>query len=132
MKPILALAAASTLALGLAPVSAATPAERAEARLAERLEGRTAGEAQNCITTINANRLEVVERVGLVYERGDTIWVARTTDPNQLSSFDIPIIERYGSQLCRNDIMRTVDRSSGHFTGALFLEKFVPYTRTEG
>tara|TARA_A100001391_G_scaffold99255_2_gene65875 strand:+ start:7561 stop:7959 length:399 start_codon:yes stop_codon:yes gene_type:complete len=132
MKPFIALAAASTLALGVAPASAESPAERAEARLAERLEGRTAGEAKNCITTMNSNRLEVVERVGLVYERGDTIWVARTTTPNQLRFDDIPIIERFGSQLCRQDVIRTVDRSTGSFTGAVFLEKFVPYTRTSG
>ena len=132
MKPFIALAAASTLALGVAPVSAETPSERAEARLAERLEGRTAGEAQNCITALNSNNLEVVERVGLVYERGDTIWVARTTSPNQLRFNDVPIIERFGGQLCRQDVIRTVDRSTGSFSGSVFLEKFVPYTRTNG
>ena len=131
MKTLIALAAASTLALGAAPASAETPAERAEARLAERLEGRTAGEPESCITVMNSNKLEVVERIGLVYEQGDTIWVARTTSPNQLRFDDIPIIERMGSQLCRQDVMRTVDRSTGSFTGALFLEQFVPYTRTE-
>jgi len=131
MKKLIALtAAAATIALGTAPVSAETRAEPAEARLAEDLEGRTAGEPQNCINPFNDNRLRVVEYVGLVYERGDTIWVARAKHPNQLRSDDIPIIERHGSQLCTMDVIRTVDRS-GHFTGSLFLEDFVPYTRTE-
>ena len=129
MKPLMTLAAISVLVLGVAPASADTPAERAEARLTERLEGRTAGEPRNCITVMNNNKLEVVERVGLVYEQGDTLWLARTTSPNQLRYDDIPIIERMGSQLCRQDVMRTVDRSTGSFTGALFLDQFVPYTR---
>ena len=33
------------------------------------------------------------------------------------------MIERFGSQLCTSDIMRTVDRSGGYITGPLFLAK---------
>jgi hypothetical protein len=39
------------------------------------------------------------------------------------------VIERFGGQLCHNDVMRTVDRHVGHFTGVVFLDKFVPYTK---
>lgn len=132
MKNIIALtAAAATLALSAAPASAETRAERSEARVAEMLEGRTAGEGQNCITAFRGNRLEVIEHVGIAYKRGDTIWLARATNPDQLRYSDVPVIERYGSRLCRQDIIRTVDRYTGYFSGALFLEDFVPYTRVE-
>ncbi len=93
------------------------------------LEGRTAGEPVQCISAHNSNRIRVIDHVGIVYDAGDTIYVARATDPQQLDYWDVPVIERFGSQLCTNDIMRTVDRTSGHITGPLFLDDFVPYTR---
>ena len=130
MKAILASTIAAVLAVGSAPLAAETRAERGEARLAEMIEGRTAGEPRSCITAFNSNRLRVIEHVGIVYEGGATVWVARATDPRDLGSFDVPIIERHGSQLCRSDIIRTVDRSTGMHSGSVFLDDFVPYTRT--
>lgn len=129
MKAILACTIAATLAAISAPLAAETRAERAEARLAEMIEGRTAGEGRSCISAMNSNRLRVIDHVGIVYEGGGTIWVARASDPRQLDSFDVPIIERHGSQLCKTDIIRTVDRSTGMHTGVVFLSDFVPYTR---
>ena len=41
------------------------------------------------------------------------------------------VIKRHGGQLCNTDIIRTVDRMSGFTTGALFLEKFVPYKKQD-
>lgn len=132
MKRILAtLAAATMLATGAVSVQAETRQERNEARLAEMLEGYVAGEPVSCITTTRSNRLSVIEQVGLVYDDGDTIYVARAVNPDMLSSSDVPVIERYSSQLCVNDVMRTIDRHSPSFQGALFLEDFVPYTRVE-
>jgi hypothetical protein len=129
MRAILACSIAAALAAGSVPLAAETPAERGEARLAEMIEGRTAGEGRSCINAINSNRIRIIEHVGIVYEGGDTVWVARTSHPRQLDSFDVPIFERRGSQLCKTDIIRTVDRSSGMFTGSVFLDDFVPYTR---
>ncbi|QZH75945.1 MAG: hypothetical protein JY451_05035 [Erythrobacter sp.] len=123
------IAAAATAALALAvPASAQDRAERAEAAFAELVDGRVAGEPQSCINTFNSNRLRVVERVGLAYRDGDTLWVARASNPEDLGAWDVPIIERHGSRLCRHDVMRTIDRGSGFFTGNLFLGDFVPYT----
>ena len=130
------LAIATTAALALATPLAAqdnpTRAERAEAAFQELVEGRVAGEPQNCINTFNSNDLRVEENVGLVYERGNTLWVARARNPQNLGAWDVPIIERHNaSRLCTNDVMRTVDRTTGMHTGALFLDDFVPYTLAE-
>ena len=130
MKAILATTIAAVLFAGSAPLAAETRAERGEARLAEMIEGRTAGEPRSCITAFDSNRVRVIEHVGIVYEGGDTVWVARATNPRDLDSFDVPIFERQGSQLCRTDIIRTVDRSTGMQTGSVFLTDFVPYTET--
>ena len=128
-KLAIVLAGAALALTGATTATAETRVEKAEARLARMIEGRTAGEPVRCISALRDNRIQVIEHVGIVYDAGDTIYVARATHPNMLDYWDVPVIERFGSQLCTNDIMRTVDRSGGHITGPLVLEKFVPYTR---
>jgi len=130
MKKLALILAGATLALTGGAVSAKpTRAEQAEANLARMLEGRVAGQPANCISAFDSNRIRVMEHIGLVYDNGGTIWVARVRDPDMLDHWEVPIIQRYGSQLCTTDVRHTVDRSDGHFTGALFLDDFVPYTR---
>lgn len=131
LKAITISAAAAAMALAV-PAAAQDREDRSEQAFAELVEGRVAGEPQQCINTFNTNRLRVEENVGLVYERGDTLWVARARNPQNLSSWDVPIIERYSaSRLCRTDVTRTIDRTSGMFSGVLFLDEFVPYVRPQ-
>jgi hypothetical protein len=130
MKRLALILAGGALALtGATAASAETRAEKNEARLAKMLEGRIAGEPVKCISALSSHNIQVIDYVGIVYDAGDTIYVARATHPRHLDHWDIPVFERFGSQLCSNDIMRTVDRSSGHITGPLFLNDFVPYTK---
>jgi len=131
MKRLALILAGGALALTGASAATARPtsAEKGEATLARMLEGRSAGEPVQCISALNSSRIRVIDYVGIVYDAGDTIYVARATHPNQLDHWDVPVFERFGSQLCTNDIKRTIDRGSGHFTGALFLDDFVPYTK---
>lgn len=129
MKQFLFAAAATALALTGTAATAETAQERGEARLARMLEGREAGEPQSCITTFRSNDLRVIEKVGLVYDSGKTIYVARAHNPDSLSTWDVPVIKRWGSQLCKQDQIHTIDRSSGMFSGVVFLDDFVPYTR---
>ena len=133
MKKLVAIvAAAAALAAGATAAQAETRQERGEARLAEMLEGYEAsGEARSCISAIRSNDISVIPYVGVVYDAGDTIYVARASRPEMLRDTDVPVFERFSSQLCTNDVMRTVDRSSPSFQGVLFLEDFVPYTRVE-
>jgi len=127
------IAAAAVLALaGTAAHSADKIDKRTaknEAKLAQRLEGRTPGEPVSCIPLYQSSRLEVIEGVALVYDMGDTLYVARPTDPQTLRRDDILVINRFGSQLCDTDVIRTVDRDAGFMTGVLFLKKFVPYKK---
>lgn len=130
MKTFATILAGAALALtGTAVAAKTTLAEEGEAKLARMLEGRVAGEPVTCISAMRSNRIEVIEHVGLVYDAGRTIYVARVADPRMLSRWDVPVIRRFGSQLCANDSMRTVDRGGGFTTGPLFLNDFVPYTR---
>lgn len=129
MKTFGIILAGTALALAGASAGSARSPEQNEAKLARMLEGRVAGEPVTCISAMNSNRLEVIEHVGIVYDSGDTIYVARPSDPRQIGTNDVVVIERLGGQLCTNDVIRTVDRYSGFTTGAVFLDKFVPYTK---
>jgi len=126
------IAAAAVLALAGAAHAADKvdkKLEKNQARLAQMLEGRAAGEPVSCIPLVKSNRLEVIEGVALVYDSGDTLYVGKPKDPTTLGRDDIVVIDRFGSQLCDTDIVRTVDRNGGYFTGVVFLNKFVPYKK---
>ena len=130
MTKLAALLAGAALALTGTAASAATTAEKGEARQARMLEGRTAGEPVGCITTLRSSKLQVIDEVGLVYDAGETIYVARPTDPRMLRRTDALVMERFSpSRLCVDEPIRTVDRHGGYFTGVVFLQDFVPYTR---
>jgi hypothetical protein len=125
------IAAAVLLVAGATAVAADSPsrAEKNQARLTELLKGRTAGTPVSCIPAFQANNLEVIEGVAMVYGRGETLYVARPSNPQAMRWDDVVVINRSGGQLCHTDIIRTVDRMSGFTTGVLFLDKFVPYKK---
>jgi hypothetical protein len=129
MKTLATILAGGALALAGTTAALAKSAEENEAKLARMLEGRTAGEPVSCISALNSNRMEVIEHVGIVYDAGNTIYVARPNNPDSLGRNDVVVIERYGGQLCATDVIRTVDRYQGFTTGAVFLDSFVPYTK---
>lgn len=125
----------ATAALGLLAAPAAQaedPVEmtRGEAKLAKLLEGRVAGEPENCIRTIGQRSLRTIDNTALVYESGDTIWVNYTRTPQALDSSDYLVIERFsGTSLCRTDRVTTRDRMGNFFSGVVFLDDFVPYRK---
>jgi hypothetical protein len=108
-----------------------TRVEKNEAKLAEMLKGRTAGEPVSCVSAFMSNGLEIIEGVALVYRSGGTLYVSRPTHADALRDDDIVVIERSGGQLCHTDIVRTVDRHGGFVTGVVFLGKFVPYKKPD-
>lgn len=110
------------------------PAEMAkgEQRLAKLLEGRVAGEPQSCITNYPSSRMEVIDKTAYVFGRGNTIYVQRTQHPETIDDDDVLIMRLYGSQLCRLDIVTTVDRTSRFYNGNVFMTDFIPYTKVKG
>lgn len=137
------LAALALATLPLAPLAAGTPPgdiettadtsappTKGEAKLAKLLEGRVAGEPRSCINALPTQRSRTIDGAAYVYGSGHTIWVQRTRDPERIDDRDTLVTVRFGgSQLCRNDQMTTVDRVTGIFSGVVFFEDFVPYTR---
>ena len=130
MKLITPTLAVAALALGAVAANAGNIEDKGEAKLAEMLEGRVAGEPVRCITTFRSNTPQIIDRVALVHEEGDTIFVARPDRPRSLDSRDMLLIERFSSgQLCTSDQMRMIDRTGGFMTGLVFVKEFVPYTK---
>lgn len=91
------------------------------------LAGRTAGEPQSCISAFADDRLTVSVEAAVVYDAGDTIYVARSDNPRTLDTQTVLVIERTGNRLLKQDFVRTVDRTLGFTTGVVFLGDFVPY-----
>jgi hypothetical protein len=127
------IAAAVLMSAGAAAHSADKPTrtEKNEARLAEMLKGRTAGEPVTCIPEFKSNQVEVLEGVALVYGVGKTLYVAKPDHMDSMQWDDIMVVKRTGGQLCNTDIVRTIDRNSGFTTGVVFLSKFVPYRKPD-
>lgn len=118
--------AAAAVGLLATPVTAAR--QSGEERLAKMLEGRVAGEPRRCLPALRSQSLTVLDKTAIVYKQGGKVWVNRTARPQDIDEDDILIIRKYGnSNLCRTDLITTADRTSGMFTGAIFLEDFVPY-----
>jgi len=129
----LALLAAPTLAQdGERADEEQTEQTKGEKELAKLLEGRVAGEPTSCIRTPPNDRVRVIDDTAIVYGRGKTIYVNRTSRPSDIDDRDAMVIRRFsGSQLCKTDTVTTIDRGSQMFSGVIFLSEFVPYTRVE-
>lgn len=105
---------------------------KGEERLAKLLEGRVAGEPQRCIRNILNQPVTIIDETAIVYGRGNTIYVQRTKHPERIDDRDALVSRRFNaSQVCRLDIVNTIDPLNGFFTGAVFFEDFIPYTRAE-
>ena len=126
-----ALIALTTAALALSgPALYAKERKTGEEKLTELLEGREAGEPVSCIPTYGNGNFQVIDGTALVYKSGKTLYVNRTAHPKSLDDSDVLVIDRFsGSQLCKLDQMKTVDRTSGFMTGIIFMEDFIPYTK---
>ena len=130
MRALAIALAATALVAGGAAVSA-KPKLTPEQRLEKLLEGRTAGKPTSCISQSDTRDLEILDGVALVYRSGTTLYVNKPRNPEDLDSDDILVIRPSGSQLCRLDMVHTVDRM-GHFTtGCINLGDFVPYRRVQ-
>ena len=75
--------------------------------------------------------MTILDRTALVYNAGSVIWVNRPDNARDLDDDDILVTRTFGSQLCRLDIVRTVDRTGGFQTGFVALGEFVPYRKVK-
>ncbi|MGN6497680.1 MAG: hypothetical protein ACTHKM_01895 [Tsuneonella sp.] len=132
MKTFLKTALFAAVAGGLVATAPALDARErlsGQAKLDKMLEGRVAGEPRSCISTFPTSDLTVIDHTALVYRSGSTLWVNVPASPERLNDDDVLVTRTFGSQLCRQDIVTTLDRGSGFYNGNVFLGEFVPYRK---
>lgn len=121
------LLAASLLA---APALHAAPKLTGEQQLAKMLEGRQAGKPVDCIPLSQTSDTTVISKTAIVYRVGNTLYVNRPTNADQLNNDDILVTRLWGSQLCSIDTVQLRDRSMPHmWNGFVGLRQFVPYKK---
>ncbi|MGB3804272.1 MAG: hypothetical protein WA935_09575 [Sphingopyxis granuli] len=114
---------------------AATPAVAKEklapeAQLAKLLEGRTAGEPQDCITLSSVSDSQVIDKTAIVYRIGGTLWVNRPTTGAESLNDDVVLVTKLPTgRLCSIDTVELHDRTSHFYRGFVGLGKFIPYRR---
>jgi hypothetical protein len=107
----------------------AAPQTEGEKQLAKLLEGRVAGEPVRCIRTLPSQRMQTIDKTAYVFGSGKTIYVQRTRNPSDIDRDSALVTQRFNAtELCRLDVITTVDPVMGIFTGTVFFEDFVPYT----
>ena len=131
-KIIGTLVAAAAILTGPAAAARDNAAREAkgEAKLAKLLEGRVAGEPQDCIYLPRVRSSRIISGTAIVYDAGSTIYVNRPRNgAYTLDDDDIMVTDVHGSTLCSIDIVRLHDRSSFFYDGFVGLDEFVPYKK---
>ena len=104
--------------------------EKQAAVLMKELNGKVAGKPVNCISDFNAtNTIRVSDNILLYRVSGRLVYQnnLRSACSGLARDNDIIVSEQFGSQKCKGDIIRLVDRTSGITGGACSLGEFVPY-----
>jgi hypothetical protein len=109
-------------------------AQGPDPKLAAALEGRVAGKSQNCISLNQASGSEIFRDAILYREGRSRYWLADAPGCGSSSgSNDYILVQNvFGSQLCRGDIIRLVERTGGFGAGACSITNFTPYTKPKG
>ena len=119
----------------LSAVALATPVMAArhdspDLQLQKMLAGRVAGTPTECIPNARWASSEIVDGKAIVFQVGSTLYVNEPrSGADQLDRDDILVTRTFGSQLCRIDSVKLIDRGSRFIRGFVILDKFVPYTR---
>lgn len=128
MRPLVPVLIAAT-ALAATP-AVAKEKLAPEAQLAKLLEGRTAGEPQDCITLSSVSDSQVIDKTAIVYRIGGTLWVNRPTTGAESLNDDVVLVTKLPTgRLCSIDTVELHDRTSHFYRGFVGLGKFVPYRR---
>lgn len=106
--------------------------EKQQTKLDKRLEGRTAGEAQSCITSNDQREMTVISDDILIFgsrRNAKTIYVNKPYGGCRNADRSILSYSRPTSTLCRGDIIQLIDNTTQMSTGSCAFGEFVPYTK---
>lgn len=102
-----------------------------EAKLAEALNGRTAGAPVDCLNLRDIRSSRIINRTAILYETsGGTIYVNRPESGREsLDDWDVLVTRPHMNRLCSIDVVDLYDPGARTQTGTVFLGEFVPYRK---
>lgn len=106
--------------------------EKQSALLQKQIGGKVAGEPVSCISSMhNGNIIRVSDDMLLYRVSGRLVYQNRLKSPcpGLARDNDVMVTEQFGSQQCRGDIIRLVDRVGGIPGPVCILGDFVPYRK---
>ncbi|MEZ0495299.1 hypothetical protein [Sphingomonas sp. IW22] len=107
--------------------------ERGAREFAEATKDRVAGAPNDCISLQRTGGPQIVSPDTLIYRDGSTLWVTRVQGCTFLDDNDLVVSRVFGSQLCRNDQFRTLQRGTSSIPGPICrYGNFTPYRRQTG
>jgi hypothetical protein len=124
------LCLAALLAAAAPAFAVQSTQERGEAELAKQIAGLVPGKPVQCISLSQSDGSTIIDGTAIVYRgMGGKLYVNRPRGAEMLREDDIPVQYIYGSQLCRMDQVKLLDRSTRMERGFANLGDFVPYTK---
>ncbi|MBQ0770863.1 hypothetical protein [Parasphingorhabdus sp.] len=133
-KLIFALPIAILLAAPAVSGEAIELSEQQQAKLDKRLEGRTAGEPQSCISMNDQRNMTVISDDILIFgsrRNAKTIYVNKPYGGCRNAANSILSYSRPTSSLCKGEIIKLIDSASRIEMGSCAFGDFVPYTKNE-
>lgn len=109
--------------------------EKQQAKLDQRLEGRTAGEARSCINYNDQREMTVISDDILIFgsrRNAKTIYVNKPYGGCYNADRNILSYSRPTSALCKGEIVDLIDNTIGMSVGSCAFGEFVPYTKDAG
>ncbi|HET7817069.1 MAG TPA: DUF6491 family protein [Sphingomicrobium sp.] len=93
-----------------------------------RIAGAPTGPAQACVSPGQTEAMMVIDRQTVAYRIGRTLWVNRlAAHCPSLSPTSTIILERFSTQVCRGDRIRTIEHGLSIPSGACLLGDFTPH-----
>lgn len=120
------------LALAATAMAASAPVKKSEARLAKALDGRIAGKPQKCVPTSLVDGPDIIDSRTILYRQGaGRVWRNDLPDACPFLRTDrILVVELFGSEMCRNDLVSVIDRGGLSMPiGKCRLGDFTPYDK---
>ncbi|MES2288603.1 MAG: hypothetical protein V4530_02610 [Pseudomonadota bacterium] len=125
--PLIRISTAA-IALLLTASCATVPQETGpDPKLAEALKGMHPGKPRSCIPLDEARSAKVY-RGAILYTPGRRMSYVNTSPGCYTNDYDpLFVVEAFGTQLCKGDTVKFVDRLSGMQGGFCVLGEFTPY-----
>ena len=123
---LLAIAPLALAATGCATMREEPP--HANVALEKALAGKVAGTPRDCLSLIDTRDSQTYDGTIVYRINRNLSYVNDLNGCTSLGWSSIPVFDIHGSQICRGDIVRIVDRDGGGPRGSCSVGQFVPYT----